>query len=185
MIHWSEEMIREEIQRLDGITGLHGNDLPIRFTYSKRELGCFWENGDRAPDHFEFSWHFFHGVHFTKEEALDVIRHEYAHYMNCVLYHGNGHDRTWKLCCHQVGAHPNRYHTREFANAARFFETRERASRERSTFHVGQELLHETFGMGRIVAITPSASTQLITVDFNGTQKLFEAGWVEKNCAWM
>lgn len=38
---WTEAMIRKEIQRLDEMTGLHGNDLIVDFGNAKRRLGCF------------------------------------------------------------------------------------------------------------------------------------------------
>lgn len=184
MINWTEEDIRAELRRMDGITGLAGAELPIRFTYSHSTLGRFCGDVNRQPEHFEFSLHYFHGARFTRQAALDVIRHEYAHYMDCVLYGNFGHGPTWKLCCHKVGASPSRLYTKEYERATQFFEDRERASRKRSTFSVGQKLLHEGYGMGVIQAITPSGSTQLLTVEFDGATKILEAGWAEKNCAY-
>lgn len=37
---WTEAMIRKELQRLDQMTGLRGNDLIVDFGNAKRTLGC-------------------------------------------------------------------------------------------------------------------------------------------------
>lgn len=42
------------------------------------------------------------------ESALDVIKHEYAHHMDHMIYGHGGHGSTWKLCCGIVGASPIR-----------------------------------------------------------------------------
>ncbi|MBR1597928.1 MAG: hypothetical protein IJ661_03320 [Lachnospiraceae bacterium] len=39
---WNEKEIREEMQRLDKITGKSGSELPIYFDNSQRTLGRFW-----------------------------------------------------------------------------------------------------------------------------------------------
>ena len=38
---WNEDTIREEIRRLDKITGLQGSVLPITFGNAKYTLGSF------------------------------------------------------------------------------------------------------------------------------------------------
>ena len=38
---WTEERIRDELAKLDKITGLHGKVLPIIFNNRKRTLGMF------------------------------------------------------------------------------------------------------------------------------------------------
>ena len=99
---WNEEMIRAELKRLDRKAGLNGAKLPIKFTHSKHSLGCFYPEKDNMR--FDFSLYYLSDDSFPEEEALDLIRHEYAHFANFCLYHGTGHDRMWRKCCSEVGA---------------------------------------------------------------------------------
>ena len=78
---WTEAMIRKEIQRLDEMTGLHGNDLIVDFGNAKRRLGCFITREGKSHK-FRFSRKYFEDENFSRHEAYDVIRYEYAHYMN-------------------------------------------------------------------------------------------------------
>ena len=99
---WNEEMIRAELKRLDRKTGLNGAKLPIKFTHSKHTLGCFYPEKDNMR--FDFSLYYLSDDSFPEEEALDLIRHEYAHFANFCLYHGTGHDRMWRKCCSDAGS---------------------------------------------------------------------------------
>lgn len=184
MINWTEEDIRAEIARLDELTGLNGASLPIEFSYQKGTLGMFFMDGAPKGKRFRFSLHFFHGDKFTRAEALDVIRHEYAHYMDWELNGAAGHGKSWKLCCQKVGACPTRLYTNQFAAGARYLQRQEDQRKNRRTFQAGQKLLHLDFGIGVIRAVTPSGSTQLLTVEFPQATKILEAGWAEENCAY-
>lgn len=109
---WDEARIRAEIARLDRITGLSGAKLPILFFNARRTLGQF---GIHDPDgaelmYFRFSHHWFQRADWPAEHALDVIRHEYAHYVNWVRHRQKGHNSSWKKYCILVGARPERLH---------------------------------------------------------------------------
>ena len=89
---WDEERIREEFKKIDSITGLHGADLPITFGKAKHTLGCFYFHTiNKKPYKFHFPLLYFGDPEWSEASALDVIRHEYAHYMNCVLHGESGH----------------------------------------------------------------------------------------------
>ena len=76
---WPEERIRQELQRLDKLTGLNGNALPIKFTYSNYMVGSFHVYDKNQW--FEFSRAYFEDPGTPEQANLDTIRHEYAHYM--------------------------------------------------------------------------------------------------------
>ena len=76
---WNEAAIRKEFARLDAKTGLKGATLPISFSNAKCTLGSYSSAGGGA---FRFSRHYFDDPLWPIEEALDTIRHEYAHYMD-------------------------------------------------------------------------------------------------------
>ena len=97
-IIWNEEEIRKELRRMDQLTGLSGATLPIRFNEAWATLGSYRLIGRKAGG-FCFSNRYLQDPDFTPEEALDTIRHEYAHYMDYELYGNTGHGRTWKACC--------------------------------------------------------------------------------------
>lgn len=90
------------------MAGLHGIDLIIDFGNAKNTLGCFVRVGGK-PHKFRFSKVYFEDDTFSIHEAYDVIRHEYAHYMNHEI-HGDmvdgKHSEKWKECCRRVGARP-------------------------------------------------------------------------------
>lgn len=109
-IIWSEDRIRAEIARLDRKTGGNGASLPITFSNAKHTLGQFGiiDPKGAALMYFRFSHHWFQKPDWPEELALDTIRHEYAHYLNWIRFHGKGHDGTWKQCCRMVGARTER-----------------------------------------------------------------------------
>lgn len=109
---WDEARIRAEIARLDGITGLSGAKLPILFFNARRTLGQFGVHDPNGAElmYFRFSHHWFQRPDWPAEHALDVIRHEYAHYVNWVRHRQSGHNSSWKKCCILVGARPERLH---------------------------------------------------------------------------
>ena len=99
---WTEERIREELRRMDRITGLHGAELPITFTRNHRCLGSFYVEERK----FAFSLYWFDDPEWPEAEARDIIRHEYAHYMNLERNGRKNHGPEWEACCLEVGATP-------------------------------------------------------------------------------
>ena len=91
MAFWTEDLIRNELRRLDEITGLKGSELPIHFGNAVSYLAMFCA-GEKM--YFLFSNYYFKNPKIADETALNTIRHEYAHYLAYVLYgdcsHGAG-----------------------------------------------------------------------------------------------
>lgn len=183
-VGWDEAAIRKEIRRLDKKTGLNGAALPIIFTNAWTQLGSFWRDDMGNAKEFRFSKRYFHDPNFTVKEALDVIRHEYAHYMNLEIYGNRGHGGTWKLCCKKVGANPFRLYTDEWKNAQRRRHAEEVAVSEMCDIITEEmEILHPEYGAGVVKQIEGEGARRTLRVDFPeaGSKKL-SAGWVFANC---
>ena len=178
---WNEKSIREELARLDVKTGLKGAKLPISFSNSKKTLGEYSGVGDGA---FRFSNHYFQDPDWPEEAARDVIRHEYAHYMDHKLYGGGGHGRSWKKCCIEVGALPIRCYDEKRAMYYRQKHQKEaELSLHYDTFHEGNVIEHPFYGKGTITSITGQDLSRRVVVEFDSVgEKLLGIAWVDKYC---
>ena len=178
---WNEAAIRKEFARLDAKTGLKGAKLPITFGNAKGTLGSF-----SAADGgvFRFSRHYFDDPLWPVESALDTIRHEYAHYMDHMLYGNLGHGASWKKCCLEVGALPIRCYS---DGRARYYRDKHEEEQRRSSaldrYEIGGLILHPRYGTGRIVEIIGTDHTRYAVVSFQGMEdKKLSLAWVAENC---
>lgn len=178
---WTESTIREELSRLDRKTGLKGSSLPINFNNAKSTLGLYSSvNGGS----FKFSNCYFQDPDWPVEEALDTIRHEYAHYMDHVLYGHGGHGPTWKLCCGVVGAMPIHCYNEKRADYYRQKHLKEdKLSEHYDTYSIGDAIEHPKFGTGIITDIFGESINRSVTIEFtsSGVKRLGLA-WVDANC---
>ena len=72
---------------------------------------------------------------------MDVIRHEYAHHMEHVLYGHGGHGPTGKMCCHVVGVTPIRCYNEERADYYRNKHIEEdKLSEKYDAYKIGEKL---------------------------------------------
>ena len=110
---WSVEKIRAVMAHLDRKTGLHGAELPMKMGKAVSYLGRYY-CGERKS--FYFSTHHLNDPAFRESEAIELIRHEYAHYYvdaaglrqffrDGRAYH---HGPSWKYACRMVGARGGR-----------------------------------------------------------------------------
>lgn len=183
--NWTEEDFRRELRRLDlhvkktqGID-LVGSELDIIFSErATRTLGVYYGKEKK----FSFSLQFFNSD-VPEACAIDVIRHEYAHYYNHVVFGKFGHGYHFKVSCQIVGANPNTYYSRSFEKFAR---KREEVSTKtyNSNLRKGNTVLHPVYGEGRIVSVDNKRLTALLTIDFgeNG-KKVIDEVWLRKNGA--
>jgi len=181
---WNEKEIREEMQRLDKITGKSGSELPIYFDNSQRKLGCFWPK----EMEFTFSNYYFKDDEWSIECALDVIRHEYAHYLDVVLYGNCGHGRTWKMCCGIVGARPERlyndaqdeYYKKKHRKEEALLEEIEMISKK---YIKGNKIIHPQFGTGVILGVLGSGINRRVNILFDDSvNKEFSLKWIDERC---
>lgn len=187
---WSVDRIRTEIARLDEKTGLNGRSLPIRLNMARCILGQFFFRNEE-PREFCFSSRFFEAEDFSCAEALDVIAHEYAHYMDCVLngkFSDGPHGESWKECCRIIGARPFRYYMSELNQYALEREKKQqdkmlRAKSLAQIFCRGKTVHHPAYGTGEIVSLEADEINQRINILFaDGNQRLLDLDWVGGHC---
>lgn len=179
--YWDEKHIRQELIKLDAKTRLSGATLPIYFNNSKYTLGKFCSaNGGE----FIFSNYYFQNPEWSKESALDVIRHEYAHYMDYKIYGHLGHSKTWKRCCLEVGALPIRCYNSEHEEYYQKKHKVEEAQKKACNSYIpGIKIIHPTFGCGVILQKIGEDVNSLAIVRFNDSiDKKLSLAWIHNNC---
>lgn len=108
--NWKKEDIRAVIQSLDDKTGMHGASLSICLLEridDGKTLGayCHSKGGDMRMNYFQFSRHHFNDSEFRDLAVIDVIRHEYCHYvvdclgLGAVFDDDDPHGKAWKTVC--------------------------------------------------------------------------------------
>ena len=180
---WPEERIREELRRLDRKTGLHGAELPIEFYEGKSYLGWFYP---LPTMRFRFSVTYIDDPHWTEQSALDLIRHEYAHYMNWMRSgNASSHGKEWKACCSEIGGRPVRCFRPEVEEGYRKRNISEAILVLRyGAYEVGKSIVHPSFGRGMIVAAAGEGPSRIIDVKFPAVGlKRLGVAWVDKNCS--
>ena len=190
MTRWPISRIRSEIERLDQITGLNGRELDIVIGKAKHTLGYFRSLRGK-PISFTFSSFYFESDDFSTSEALDTIRHEYAHYMDLML---NGdrsdgsHGNTWKECCRRIGAKPIRCYSKEWN---RIMFDREQTAKQKEEqmkqavkqFAVGTIIKHPAYGEGTILNITEDGMSSHATICFHSvSNKTLAISWMSVHC---
>lgn len=180
---WDKERIRKELRRLDRITGFDGASLPILFENCRSHLGIFYSKDAVHGMHFRFSNPWFQNPDWPVEAAIDVIRHEYAHYLDLMQYGNLGHGRTWKSCCHQIGANPLRCYNRVHARAYRDRHIMDELYREHyAQYQPGLVIQHPVYGMGQITAVEGEGTNTVVCAAFAAGEKRLSAQWIERNC---
>lgn len=181
---WNEDMVREELKRIDKKHDTNLAALPIRWIKSKSVLGRCCIGSDKNVGWFEFSVYYFHDTNFPDEEKADTVRHEAAHALDWLYYGNMGHRATWKKCCGMVGAYPN---ARVNVERVKYFRARheqhEAESEMCDTFACGTEILHPKYGKGVITSIDGENEKRTLNIEFAdiGAKKL-SAVWVFVNC---
>ncbi len=179
---WNEERIREEIAKLDKKTGLQGAKLPITFGNSKYVVGSYYTQKNR-PKKFQFSNYFFQNPEFPHEEAVDTIRHEYAHYMDSVIFGKSGHGKTWKQCCFYIDCSAGKYYSDVKEKYYAFKQEKEKAECEKvDRYPTGTVIEHPKFGTGTVVDVIGEGTRRTFIVDFQEEQKRLNALWVADYC---
>lgn len=122
---WTLEMIREEILRLDKLTGLHGAGIPCSMTKRKSICGEFiqpecWMRKKEERMAFVFSRPFFESLSGTGKELskLDTVRHEYAHFYAYMHGYDGIHGEPFRAACKIVDCYP-RY---EYGDSLEYLE---------------------------------------------------------------
>lgn len=166
--NWTEEDFRKELRRLDDYVrrtqgiDLAGSELEIIFSQkAKHTLGTYYSKEKK----FKFSLLFFNSD-VPEACAIDVIRHEYAHYYAEVVYgYLGGHGAPFKSACRMVGANPSTYYSKSFEESARKKEESDNI-RYKSKAFPGQTVFHPLFKEGKVISVAINKTTAMLTVDF-------------------
>lgn len=108
-----KKLIMKELRRLSKETGYSLNSLKIEFYFKENDgtLAYFSYLPDMAEGFF-FNLAQFDGR--SANQIIDVVRHEFAHYVVFMRKIGNpknAHGTAWKRVCTELGAKPNTYAT--------------------------------------------------------------------------
>ena len=220
---WSVEKIRAVMVHLDRKTGLHGAELPIEMGKAVSYLGRYY-CGERKS--FYFSTHHLNDPAFRESEAIELIRHEYAHYyvdtagLRPFFQDGRAHHHgpSWQYACKMVGASGRRIFGQELLpeltaaelvrrfraedvrafdmcgyirmwnrlpsepqQSARWMAAVERNNHRDRVFYPGDEVLFPQRGFGRVLAMEPVPSGQLLYIRFeSGVEETLHARYVCK-----
>lgn len=181
---WPEERIREEMRKLDKITGLNGASLPIEFGYARCRLGYF-KLSNRKPEKFYFSKAYLEDEGFLYEEAIDLIRHEYAHYMDWMIFGQCGHGKTWKKCCNDIGADPTRLYDTAKAKILHVkFQKDQELGKKCDMLEEGVYIIHPKYDSGTVEGVEKDGIHRMVYIYFpNVGVKKMSAKWIIENCA--
>lgn len=102
-MEWKQEDFRRELYKLDKKTGLDSSKLRIKIGKAKTYIGTYCIKKSTNQKWFRFSAFYFNDENFPKEAAIEVIKHEYAHFYDDVMFGGRGHGESWKKACEIVG----------------------------------------------------------------------------------
>lgn len=174
-----QSRIRNELKRLDAITGLQGANVPFTFFNRKNAFGMFVPGLGKME--FRFSKPLFEDPLLPDETKVDTIRHEYAHYMDYVQFGHCSHGPTWKRCCHTVGATPCKYYDETELKEA--YSKRLNANRQMDLqFGTGTQITHPSFGVGKIVEVVGNDLQRIVRVKFADGICALSAKWLLENC---
>lgn len=204
--------IRALYTELDKKFHLHGAKIPVTFGFDQDLLGSYTQASLDTEEHFHFSLLFAgYAVEkpLTKEERLDLFKHEYAHYMRVNLpipkeytWQPGIHGSAWKYCCSLIGAVPTPYYKAGETLMPRNYEKalknpihdktiplRDTYRREleyqkqknrKIQYQVGEKINHPKFGEGMIETIHQTANSVKLHICFRDGVKVIDQKWLLK-----
>lgn len=110
---WTVEDIRQVIRSLDLKTGMHGAEISIYLHKTINDgntLAYYHPSEEKRYRSFCFALDYFDDSEFNDLAAVDVIRHEYGHYMvdelglKAVYDDDRDHGLAWKTVCGLLNA---------------------------------------------------------------------------------
>lgn len=199
-------------KELDKKFHLHGADLPICFDYSEETLGSYTRKSENEQEHFRFSLLFIgYGIPnpISKEDRLDLFKHEYAHYMHANMsipaeynWQSGTHGSAWKYCCSLIGAAPTPYYKigegllqhdyssikkkslKDNTISIHDNYTREqeyqRNKNRQIQYTIGDEIIHPKFGRGIIENIEQLDGSVRLHIKFGDSIKKIDQKWLLK-----
>ena len=202
--------IRALYRELDKKFHLQGAKVPITFGFETDSLGSYNQNGHGQKEHFHFSL-FFIGYAvknpLSKEDRVDLYKHEYAHYMRYNMpvpkqyqWQPGIHGSAWKYCCSLVGAAPTPYYKAGEALMNHNYEKtlrnpihdktvaiRDQHRREQEyrktqnviiKYETGESVDHPKFGEGIIEKIEQQPGSVTLHIRFGEDLKVIDQKWL-------
>jgi hypothetical protein len=217
MLHDEEPVLRAEITALysvlDHKLGLHGAEVPITFGMDEKVLGSYMPPSYDNEEQFQFSL-FFIGFcmngQISKNDRINLYKHEYAHYMNRHIsvpekynWQPGVHGSAWKYCCSLIGAIPSDYYIEDSSikkvdyesiltrpnvdhNQVRMLDTyrTQRAYKNmedaKIKYEVGDTVSHPKFGEGTVKDIEQQPSSVRLHILFGEEIKVIDQKWLVK-----
>ena len=204
--------IRALYTELDKKFHLRGANVPITFGYDTDLLGSYTQAGINSEEHFHFSLLFAgYGVEkpLSKEDRLDLYKHEYAHYMRMNMkipkeyeWQPGIHGSAWKYCCSLIGAVPTPYYKAGEALMPRKYDKvlknpihdksiplRDQYRREQEyqkqknrkiQYQISETVKHPKFGEGIIQDLVQTDSSVKLHIRFGEEVKIIDQKWLLK-----
>lgn len=189
---------------------LNGANIPIDFGFDKDLLGSYTQAVNGKKEHFHFSLYFvgYSLEHpLSKEDRLDLYKHEYAHYMqyNYTIpkqyeWQPGIHGSAWKYCCSLVGAAPTPYYKAGEALMKHNYDKvlknpihdktvplRDTYRREQQyqkdknsvvQYKLGETVIHPKFGVGCIQNIEQVPGSVRLHIRFGNDLKIIDQKWL-------
>ena len=205
-----EAQIRALFQTLDRKFGLRGASVPIRFGYDEAVLGSYTPASAHEKESFYFSLLFIgYAVKkpLSKEDRLDLYKHEYAHYMQYNMkipaqynWQAGKHGSAWKYCCSLTGAAPTPYYKAGEALMKHDYEkklrspihdrtvtvrdTYRRKQQHENTrnsivrYEIGEDVSHPKFGTGNIEHVEQLPGSVRLHIRFGEELKVIDQKWL-------
>ena len=217
MLHDEEPILRAEITALysvlDHKLGLHGAEVPITFGMDEKALGSYMPPSADDDEHFQFSL-FFIGFclneQLSKEDRMNLYKHEYAHYMTRNIpipqeytWQSGVHGSAWKYCCSLIGAIPSDYYVEgqslkkvdfdslltrpsvdhkqvQMLDTYRTQRAYKKMENAKIKYDIGDVVNHPKFGEGTITNIEKGASSVSLYINFGEETKIIDQQWLIK-----
>ena len=202
--------IRALYAELDKKFHLNGAKVPITFGMEMDSLGSYTRAGHGEKEHFHFSLLFVGyavAKPLSKEDRLDLYKHEYAHYMQYNMdipkqyeWQPGIHGSAWKYCCSLVGAAPTPYYKAGEALMKKDYEKvlknpihdktvplrdtyrRERKYQEQKNsvvhYQAGEMVEHPKFGKGVVENIEQLTGSVRLHIRFGEEVKVIDQKWL-------
>lgn len=204
--------IRSLYAELDKKFHLNGAKVPITFGFDKDLLGSYTQAGNGEEEHFHFSL-FFTGYAvenpLSKEDRLDLYKHEYAHYMRYNMnipkeynWQPGIHGSAWKYCCSLIGAVPTPYYKAGEALLKKDYDKvlknpiydksipiRDHYRREQEyqksknrivQYQIGEKVNHPKYGEGNVENIQQMSDSVRLHIRFKNELKIIDQKWLLK-----
>ncbi len=203
--------IRALYAKFDRQFHLNSGSIPITFGFDTDTLGSYTQESFNTDEEFHFSLLFIGRSlpnPLSKEDRLDLYKHEYAHYMQYNMpiprehnwQHGT-HGSAWKYCCSLVGAAPteiykagegkiehdydkvlnNRPINDKYYVLKDNYRRKQQEQKARDgvvRFIIGEIVNHPKYGSGEIVEINEQPGSVRLEVQFGEDVKTINQKWL-------